>query len=164
MEDTDTTSFVAEFVSTFSLFFPPVACLFNYLIVLTCLSSSLLCADFSLFFLRKQSLKVICWEMYHNWTHCAVIASAWGFIEEQVVAGCLLSLYTRESLSSSYRLVLKCCLSLMNKVNTELPSKGLTWQTNLCFFILLSHIILSAFILSTILGGQLSSAGDRSPW
>lgn len=55
VEDTDTTSFVTEFVSTFHLFLPPVMSLLS-----TCLLSSLFCADFLLFFLRLQSLKVIC--------------------------------------------------------------------------------------------------------
>lgn len=63
VEDTDTTGFLAEFVSTFSLFFPPVLCLYDCLLVLSCpLFSifSLFCADFLLFLLRKQSLTVIC--------------------------------------------------------------------------------------------------------
>lgn len=42
-----------------------------------------------------ESLAVICKEMYHNWTDCAVIAKAPGLIEGQVVAGCSLSLHTR---------------------------------------------------------------------
>lgn len=46
VEDTDTTNFVAQLVST--LFF------FKLLFVLTCLVSRLLCADFSLF-LRGES-------------------------------------------------------------------------------------------------------------
>lgn len=56
VEDTDTTSFVAEFVSTFLYSFLQ-SCVCLTVIVLTCLLSSLLCTDFSLFFLRKQSLK-----------------------------------------------------------------------------------------------------------
>lgn len=57
VEDTDTTGFVAEFVSTFSLFFPTVMCLYNCLVVLTCLLFSLFCADFLLFYLESEVLQ-----------------------------------------------------------------------------------------------------------
>lgn len=85
VEDTDTTNFVAQLVSTFYLFIQsrvwPVSSLVCFVLISHCSS--------------VESLAVICKEMYHNWTDCAVIAKAPGLIEGQVVAGCSLSLHTR---------------------------------------------------------------------
>lgn len=58
VEDTDTTSFVAEFVSIFSLFFLPFVCLFIHLFALTLplLSVFVMIA----YFFLESSFAVIC--------------------------------------------------------------------------------------------------------